>query len=88
MKHESNATANAAAVTVAALYVICRIAIVLFPDLAMSVAQSWFHGLELSRVSSWNLSLGSFILGFGTSTIGAWVIGYIFAKTYNYFLKR
>ena len=88
MKHEPNATANAAAVTVAALYVVCRIAIALFPDLAMSVAQSWFHGLELSKVSSWNLSMGPFVLGLVTSAISAWLVGYIFATAYNYFVKQ
>lgn len=88
MKHEPNATANAAAVTVAALYVICRIAVALFPDLAMSVAQSWFHGLELSKISGWNLSMGSFILGLATSAGGAWLVGYLFANVYNYFVKK
>ena len=88
MKHEPNVTANAAAVTVAALYIVCRIAVALFPDLAMSVAQSWFHGLELSKVSSWNLSMGSFILGLVTSAGGSWLVGYIFAKAYNYFVRK
>lgn len=88
MKHEPNATANALAITVAILYVVCRIAVALFPDLAMSVAQSWFHGLELSKVSGWNLSMGSFILGLITSTAGAWLVGYIFASAYNYFAKK
>lgn len=88
MKHEPNATANAAAATVAALYVVCRIAVALFPDLTMSIAQSWFHGFELSKVSGWNLSLGSFILGLLTSAGGAWLIGYVFANAYNYFAKR
>ena len=88
MKHGPNATANAAAVTVGAFYVVCRVAVALFPDLAMSVAQSWFHGLEFSKVSSWNLSLGSFILGLVTSAVGAWLVGYIFATAYNYFAKK
>lgn len=88
MKHEPNTTANAAAVTVATLYIVCRIAVSIFPDLAMSVAQSWFHGLELSKVSGWNLSVGSFILGLVTSAGGAWLVGYVFANTYNYFAKK
>lgn len=88
MKHEPMATANAAAATVAALYVFCRIAVALVPDLVMSIAQSWFHGLELSKVSGWNLSMESFILGLVTSAGGAWLVGYVFANAYNYFLKR
>lgn len=88
MKHEPKATANALAVTVAILYVVCRIAVSLFPDLAMSVAQSWFHGLALSKISGWDLTLGSFVLGLLTSTGGAWLIGYVFANAYNYFNKK
>lgn len=88
MKHNPNVTANAAAATVAVIYVACRLLVGLFPDLSINVAQSWFHGLEISKVSGWNLSLGSFILGLITSTAGAWLLGYIFAATYNYFLKQ
>lgn len=87
MKHEPNTTANAAAVTVAIIYVVCRVAVALFPDIVMTIAQSWFHGLEISKVSGWNLSLGSFILGLVTSTAGAWLAGYLFATVYNYFVK-
>lgn len=88
MKHEPNATANATAVTVGAIYVVCALAVVLLPDLAMTVAQSWFHGLDLSKISAFNVSLGSFILGLVTSVAGSWLIGYIFANAYNYFNKK
>ena len=88
MKHEPNATANAVAVSVAIIFVLCRIAVALFPDLAMAVAQSWFHGLNLSKISGFSVTPGSFILGLVTSTVGGWLIGYIFAKAYNYFLAK
>ena len=87
MKHNPSVTANAAAVTVAIVYIVCRIGIALFPDLAMTIAQSWFHGIQLTQISELNLSLGSFVLGLATSTIGTWLVGYLFAKLYNYFLK-
>ena len=87
MKHDPKVTANAAAVTVAIVYVVCRIGIALFPDLGMAIAQSWFHGIQLTKISQLDLSLGSFILGLVTSIISTWLIGYLFAKLYNYFLK-
>ena len=87
MKHDPKATANAASVTVAIVYIVCRIGIALFPDLAMSIAQSWFHGIQLTQISELNLTLSSFVLGLATSTIGTWLVGYFFAKLYNYFLK-
>ena len=88
MKHEPIVTANAVAVTLGILFFVCRIAVAIFPDLAMTVAQSWFHGLELSKVSGWNLSVVSFILGLVTSVGGGWLMGYIFASSYNYFAKK
>ena len=88
MKHEPNATAKALAVTTAVIYVVCAAAVVLLPDLTMSVAQSWFHGLDLSRISVFNVTWGSFIQGLITATAGTWLVGYLFASTYNYFLEK
>lgn len=88
MKHEPNVTANAMAVTVGVIYIVCAVSVVLLPEIAMTVAQSWFHGLDLSKISAFNVTLGSFILGLVTSMGGSWLIGYVFAKAYNYFLKR
>ncbi len=87
MKHEPSATANAVGVTTAIVYVICRILVSLFPDLMFTIAQSWFHGIELSRLGSWNLTISSFLTGLVSSTITAWLIGYLFANVYNYFAK-
>lgn len=54
----------------------------------MTVAQSWFHGLLLNRVSSWNLSLESFVLGLITSAAAAWLVGYLFAYVSNRLSKK
>lgn len=87
MKHQPIVTANAIAATTAIVYVFCRILVGLFPDLSFAIAQFWFHGIALSRLNSWNLTTESFILGIVSSTITAWIVGYIFANIYNYFLK-
>lgn len=88
MKHEPNVTANALALTTAVVYVICRILVSVFPDSMIQIAQSWFHTIGLNTLSGWNLSAGSFILGLVSSSLSAWLIGYIFASFYNYFLKK
>ncbi len=79
------ATANAAATTVGIIYVVCRLLVGLFPDLMMSIAQSWFHGLTLG---SWNLESGSFIIGLISAVVSAWIVGYLFAISYNSFAKK
>jgi hypothetical protein len=88
MKHDPKATANGAAVTVAIIYIICRVGVFLFPDLSMSIAQSWFHGIQLTQISELRLTSGSFVLGLVTSMIFAWLVGYLFANLYNYFAKK
>lgn len=87
MKHEPTVTANAVGVTTAIVYVICRILVSLFPDLMLTIVQSWFHGIELNRSAPWNLTIPSFLTGLVSSTITAWLIGYLFANVYNYFAK-
>lgn len=88
MKHDPKATANGAAVTVAIIYIFCRVGVSLFPDLSMSIAQSWFHGIQLTQISELRLTSGSFVLGLVTSMIFAWLVGYLFANLYNYFVKK
>lgn len=88
MKHNPVATANAAAATIAIVYLVCRFLVGLFPDLMMSIAKSWFHGIDITKISGWNLSIESFIIGIISASISAWLVGYLFASVYNYFAKK
>lgn len=62
---------NALAVTTAIVFVLCRLLIGLFPDASFNIAQSWFHGIELSKLGAWNLTMSSLIMGLISSTITA-----------------
>ena len=88
MKFNPRIIANTSGVTIAIVYITCALAVGLFPEFTMSVTRSWFHGIDLSKISTWNISAGSLILGFVTAVGYAWFIGYIFANAYNYFLKK
>ncbi len=88
MKHHPLATANATAATVAIIYLVCAFAVAFFPDLSMSIARNWFHGIDLTEISSYQLTLGSLTTGFVTATIGSWLVGFIYANIYNGFLKK
>lgn len=88
MKGSPTTVANAVAVTTVIVFVACRILVGLFPGLSFAVAQSWFHGITLSQLESWNLTIGSFILGLVSSTITAWVVGYLFAYVYSLLAKK
>lgn len=87
MKHDPNVSANATAVTVAIIYVVCAAAFVLLPKLSMSIARSWFHGIALDRFGGAVVTPASFVLGLLTATVGGWLVGFVFASLYNYFLK-
>lgn len=78
---------NALAVTTAIVFAACRVLVGLFPDTFFAVAQSWFHGIELSRLSVEGLTMPSFILGLISSAVTAWVIGYIFVNIHKFFAK-
>jgi hypothetical protein len=89
MKHLPAASANATAATVAVIYIVCALGILLFPDISMSVARSWFHGIDISKITlSTQTNPGSLVLGFITATGGGWLLGYIFASSYNYFARK
>ncbi|MEK7165797.1 MAG: DUF5676 family membrane protein [Patescibacteria group bacterium] len=89
MKHLPMATANATAATVAVVYIVCAVSVLLFPDIAMTVARSWFHGIDISKLTlSTQTNLGSLAVGFLTATGGGWLLGYLFANFYNMFAKK
>lgn len=87
MKPNPLVLANASTAVVVAIYVICRLAVGLFPDFTLAIAQSWFHGLGLTIISGANLSVGSFVLGLVSLSALTWVTGYLFAKLYNAWAK-
>jgi len=88
MKHNPSATANAAAVTTAVIYVVCALFFVIAPDLSMAVTKTWFHGIDISLLDARTATVGSFILGLISATVGAWLVGYLFAVLYNKFVEK
>jgi hypothetical protein len=88
MKHDVSATANAAATVIGLIYLVCRVAVWLAPDLSMTITQSWFHNIDITQLPTPTSNTGTFVLGLATATAGAWFVGYAFALTYNWFLKK
>ena len=88
MKHDKIATANAAGITAAAVYVVCRILVGLFPDASFVVAQSWFHGVEIQKLGAWSLTWESFFTGLISISMISWLLGWCFAHCYNWFVKK
>lgn len=88
MRLQPIALAKAFAWMTGIVYSLCALAIIYFPDLAMGIAQSWFHGIDISLIQSFEVSLESFITGLITSMLAAWLAGYLLAGFYNYFARK
>lgn len=80
--------ANAAGATTSIIYIVCRLLVGVFPDWMLAISQSWFHTAQVQTGANWNLSPGMFILGLISSSISAWLVGYLFAIFYNIFLRE
>lgn len=87
MKYDPIVTANASALTVTIVYIVCRLAFSVAPQLSFAISRAWMHGVAFERVAT-PFAGGTFILGLVTATIGGWILGYIFASFYNYFSKK
>ena len=69
-------------------YSLCALVVIYFPDLAMGIAQTWFHGIDIALIQNFEITLASFVSGIITTMLAAWVAGYLLAGFYNYFSKR
>ena len=88
MKHDEKALANTFAVFVAIIYLACGLIVAVAPNFMKLVTRSWVHGIELAESWSGRAFPGNFLLGLVTAVVGAWISGWIFARLYNFFLKK
>lgn len=88
MKKSLIATANAAAITTAIIYIFCAAAFIIAPELSMNIARSWFHGIDITSIGLKTITIDSLLIGIITATAGMWFVGYIFALFYNKFAKK
>lgn len=86
MKHNVMATANATAITVGVIYIACALLVAIFPEFFRAVATSWFHGFDLGQFWTGE-ARGNYFLGLVSAMGGSWLVGYLFAWTYNKFVK-
>ena len=88
MKPHPVSPAHAAGATTAVVFVACRFLVGLFPDWMFAMGQSWFHGIALQKLGTADLVAGNFFSGLVSATVSAWLVGYLFAYFYNFFLGK
>ena len=86
MKFNENVLANTLGSLGAVYYLVCYVVASVAPGLYKSVAASWMHMINLEGL--WKRNPSGFILGLVSFTVVSWVSGWVFAKTYNYFLGK
>jgi len=88
MKFDKIVLANAFALATVILWVVCSIFVFLLPSLSMEITGWWMHGLDLSSLGSFQLTITNFLIGGITLTIAFWVIGYIFGWSWEKMNKK
>lgn len=88
MNLEKITLANAFALTVAIVWVVCSAFVFLLPVLSMTITSWWVHGLNLSPLDSFKLDLANFLLGGITLTLSFWGVGYIFGWSWERMSKK
>lgn len=74
--------ANSLAITTAVVYLICIIAVWIAPGITTTIGNYLLHGVDISKLvvaRSFTYSLTSLITG----TIFGWLVGVLFAISYN-----
>lgn len=85
---KEQAFANAFAVFIAIVYVICAFWIIAARDSLMTLTGTWAHGIDWKSLPPATPTVGGLIFGFVTAVVAAWVAGYLFAWLYNQFSKK
>lgn len=81
------ATAHALATIGGLSYIICAAWVMLARDTFMNFFTMWAHSVNLTALPASTPGIGNVVIGFITFTGAAWITGYLFAVTYNYFDK-
>lgn len=78
MKKNNNALlANAFGLAMAILWTLCALFVWLLPDFSLMITSWWMHGMDISVMGGWNLSLGSFLFGGITAVVASWITGWV-----------
>lgn len=80
MKDQKIIFANTFALTVLFVWVICTLGVWLLPGLSLTMSAWFMHGLNISTMGVWKVTLEGFILGGIVLMAFGWATGYVFGK--------
>lgn len=80
--------ANTFATTIAFVWIICTLGIVLFPQMSLTFSSWFMHGMDITRMGAWQTTFGGFIGGGIVLILFAWATGYVFGASLDYFGRK
>jgi hypothetical protein len=84
-------TGAALAVTVGMVYLVCAVAVALFPDGTLVFFNTWLHGVDLTlvkRPATKPLTAGEWIYGFVSAVAASFLAGALYGWARNLFSDR
>jgi len=81
----------ALAVTVGIIYVVCAVAVALFPDGTLAFFNTWLHGVDLTlvkRPATKALTAAEWIYGFLSAVTASFLAGALYGWARNLFSER
>lgn len=78
MKLDSIRLANAFALAMGVLWIICSVFVYVFPGFSYQILVAWMHGMTFSPMGAWDLTINNFIFGGVTAVTSAWISGLVF----------
>lgn len=73
------------AATVGLFFIICTVSSQVAPVQYTQLFKSWYHVAVTKPPEATTFDIGKILLGFFTSTIVAWLMGWVWASLYNAF---
>lgn len=79
--------AKALALVSGAGWVVCFLFVALFPGFSLTLSRNLMHGLDISVLGNWQLTVNNFISGLVVMIISGWLFGWVLAWVYNKLAK-
>ena len=81
---DSKAVSLSLAFTSEVLYILCTLFFYLFPEGTLMFFNSWFHGIDLTRIGApGTIATANFFIGFASIFVVSYLTGTVFAYLYN-----
>ena len=61
----------------------CLLLVVIAKDFTINLFGAIFHGIDLSKITADNITIGSAVLGFVEVVVLGFILGWLFAVIYN-----